>query len=30
LKDVLTTAQNTENLNPHTSKIGYLLPVYQT
>jgi len=28
LKDVLTTAQNTENLNLHTSKIGYLLPVY--
>jgi len=28
LKNVLTRAENSENPNPHTSKIGYLLPVY--
>jgi len=28
LKNVVTRAQNSENPNPHTSKIGYLLPVY--
>jgi len=28
LKNVVTRAQNGENQNPHTSKIGYLLPVY--
>jgi len=28
LKRVLTRVQNSENPNAHTSKIGYLLPVY--
>jgi len=28
LKNVVTRAQNSENLNTHTPKIGYLLPVY--
>jgi len=28
LKNVVTRAQSSENPNPHTSKIGYLLSVY--
>ena len=28
LNNALTRAQNSENLNLHTSKIAYLLPVY--
>ena len=28
LKNMLTRAQNSENPNPHTSKIAYLPPVY--
>jgi len=28
LKNVVTRAQNSKNPNPHTSKIGHLLPVY--
>jgi len=28
LKSLPTRAQNSENPNPHTSKMAYLLPVY--
>jgi len=28
LKNVLTRSRNSENPNPHTSKIAHLLPVY--
>jgi len=28
VKNVVIKAQNSENLNPHTSEIAHLLPVY--